>query len=912
MFNKINKNRFSVKIKILSIIFGAIVIMGTINLVRLVTKIQASSIESINNYKQDAYNAKQKELSNYIHMAHKTVNSYYQKTLKLKMQHEVKSYIDEQSSYLFSILNGQYNLYKDKLTTDELQQLLINTVQSTRYGKSGYFWINDFDYKMVMHPIKPKYSGKYFIDTPKIPFVQLGVDSLMKSNSSEEYIQYTFYSPSSKKYMFKSSIVKVFKPFNWIIGTGAYIDEVNTDMKKQALESIEKMRYGQNGYFWINDTNYMMLMHPIKPKLNDTNIKDLKDPVGNYIFHKINKVANSNNGDGGTVEYYWEKPGSNIPQPKMSYVMEFKPWNWIIGTGVYIDDIDNAISKMKIETQNRVNNTILESLFLFFIILIITLYIANIMTKRVILNPLEKVQDGLKSFFLFLQNETDNVKDITILTNDEFGQMANHINRGVKISSNLHDKIQDLNDNLELRITEKTLDLEESKKELEAIFTHTRESIEYASLIQGAVVSQSHEMKTFFKDHFSMWTPKDTVGGDIWLFNELRHKDECLLFFIDCTGHGVPGAFVTMIVKSIEREIILNIKKDKKLNISPATILGQFNKIMKVLLKQETKDSISNVGWDGGIIYYNKRTQILKFAGAETPLFYMTKDGEFNTIKGNRYSVGYKKCSMDYEYKETIMEVEEGMKFWCTTDGYLDQNGGEKDFPFGKKRFGNIIKENHKKTMGEQKDIFVNEMTKYESMIKDNDRNDDITMIAFEIDQKSTFTPDNIKEIVRYKGIITQNVIAVAMDNIENKVKEVNFLSPISTITIEYCQNMMNYSKNEDISSRQIVPAGEIIVDLVNDEYYELMATNIISIDDKEKIEPKLIEIQGLDRIGIKRRYKELRKSGQNTHEKGGGIGMYEIAKVSDSIEYRFKRINEDKYYFTMKSIVTIKKQKSL
>jgi hypothetical protein len=110
----------------------------------------------------------------------------------------------------------------------------------------------------------------------------------------------------------------------------------------------------------------------------------------------------------------------------------------------------------------------------------------------------------------------------------------------------------------------------------------------------------------------------------------------------------------------------------------------------------------------------------------------------------------------------------------------------------------------------------------------------------------------------------------------------------------------MNYSKNEDIGSRQIVPAGTIEVQNVNDCYYEIIATNIVAIEDKEKIEPKLIEIQGLDKAGIKKRYRELRKSGQNTHEKGGGIGMYEIAKVSSSIEYEFEAINEDKYRFTM------------
>jgi hypothetical protein len=411
-------------------------------------------------------------------------------------------------------------------------------------------------------------------------------------------------------------------------------------------------------------------------------------------------------------------------------------------------------------------------------------------------------------------------------------------------------------------------------------------------------------MESFFKDHFVSWIPKDTVGGDIWLFNNLRHNDECLLMYIDCTGHGVPGAFVTMIVKAVEREIVGKILEDSNMDVSPAWIMSFFNKTMKKLLKQETKDSVSNAGFDGGIIYYNRRTQILKFAGAETPLFYITPEGEFKTIKGNRYSVGYKKCDMNYEYKETIIEVQEGMKFFCTTDGYLDQNGGEKDFPFGKKRFSNIIKENYKESMAEIQTIFMMQMQEWESAIPNNDRNDDMTVIGFEIGPKSDYKEILKEEIVKYEGVMTQNVIATAMDNIESKIDNIGLMGTVSTITIEYCQNMMNYSKNEDIGSRQIVPAGYIEVQYINNEYYEIISKNIISKDDKEKIEPKLIEIKSLDKAGIKKRYRELRRSGENTHGKGGGIGMYEIAKVSDEIIYQFEAINEDKYYFTMGSIV--------
>jgi ABC-type amino acid transport substrate-binding protein/serine phosphatase RsbU (regulator of sigma subunit) len=277
------------------------------------------------------------------------------------------------------------------------------------------------------------------------------------------------------------------------------------------------------------------------------------------------------------------------------------------------------------------------------------------------------------------------------------------------------------------------IEANKAKKEVEAMHKHTRESIEYAALLQDAILPDNKIMEEYFSDYFIHWMPKDTVGGDIWLFDRLRTKDECLLFYIDCTGHGVPGAFVTMIVKAVEREIVAHIMDNPQMDISPAWVMGYFNRAMKTLLKQDNKDSKSNAGWDGGIIYYNKKEKILKFAGAETPLFYINNDGELTTLKGNRYSVGYKKCDMDYQYKETIIEVEKGMKFYCTTDGYLDQNGGKKDFPFGKKRFSNIIKNNFTLTMKEQKKIFLKEIKQYESYIQNNERNDDMTVIAFEI-----------------------------------------------------------------------------------------------------------------------------------------------------------------------------------
>ncbi len=462
------------------------------------------------------------------------------------------------------------------------------------------------------------------------------------------------------------------------------------------------------------------------------------------------------------------------------------------------------------------------------------------------------------------------------------------------------DKILNNSDKQEIR-------LRSLYDKIEATEKHRRESIEYAALIQSSILPDDVKFSKYFKNQFMIWHPKDIVGGDIYLFEELRDDDECLFMFIDCTGHGVPGAFVTMLVKAVEREIVSIIINDPLMDVSPAWIMGYFNKTLKKLLNQESKNSKSNAGWDGGIIYYNKKTQILKFAGAETPLFYMDTNDELHTVKGNRYSVGYKKCDPNYQYKETILEVKEGMKFYCTTDGYLDQNGGAKDFPFGKKRFGNIIKENHTKSMLVQRDIFLDEMQRYEDIMEENyDRNDDMTVIAFEIDERSK-SPDTI---LKYDGELTQGIITHCVDTIEKKIPEIGMMGKVSTLAIELTQNMMNYSKSHHLNCTKLEPAGLIEIFQYEDGRYTVRSKSILSLQDKIKVEPKILEIQSLDSAAIRKRYRELRKSGENTHEKGGGIGFFEIAKLCDSIEYEFTSINDEKYYYEFRANVIPKKKK--
>ena len=145
------------------------------------------------------------------------------------------------------------------------------------------------------------------------------------------------------------------------------------EAKAQALAAVSQLRYDGQDYFWINDTTPTMIMHPMKPQLDGKDLTEVKDPDGVFLFREMVKAVKSNP-DGGYVHYMWPKPGKEDPQPKISFVREFQPWGWIIGTGMYIDDIEAAF--MSSATQVIVEGVLFLSL-LMGIMLMISLSIRN-------------------------------------------------------------------------------------------------------------------------------------------------------------------------------------------------------------------------------------------------------------------------------------------------------------------------------------------------------------------------------------------------------------------------------------------------------------------------------------------------------------------------------------------------------
>jgi len=196
-----------------------------------------------------------------------------------------------------------------------------------------------------------------------------------------------------------------------------------SEKKQSALNIIKNMRYNDNGYIWINDMNPKMIMHPIKPDLNGKDLSDFKDPNGKHLFNEFVKVCRER-GE-GFVDYMWPKPGYDKPVAKLSYVKLFKPWNWILGTGIYLDGIKAVEIQKTREIQSaiaRQRNGLIGIIIILFVLGAgVTTYIS-----RKITIPIKHAGEMLKDI---AQGEGDLTKRLKVETKDEVGEMADWFNK---------------------------------------------------------------------------------------------------------------------------------------------------------------------------------------------------------------------------------------------------------------------------------------------------------------------------------------------------------------------------------------------------------------------------------------------------------------------------------------------------
>jgi methyl-accepting chemotaxis protein len=214
--------------------------------------------------------------------------------------------------------------------------------------------------------------------------------------------------------------------FNTIQSTYNRTD-LTEDLKKQsALNLVKDMRYDNKGYFWINDMHPKMVMHPIKPALNGKDLSDFKDPNGKHLFNEFVKVCREK-GE-GFVDYMWPKPGYDKPVPKLSYVKLFKHWNWIVGTGIYLDDIKAVEIQKTKEIKSAIARQRNELIGVIVILLLLGAGVITYISRKITV-PIKHAGEMLKDI---AQGEGDLTKRLKVETKDEVGEMAEWFNKFIE------------------------------------------------------------------------------------------------------------------------------------------------------------------------------------------------------------------------------------------------------------------------------------------------------------------------------------------------------------------------------------------------------------------------------------------------------------------------------------------------
>lgn len=258
-------------------------------------------------------------------------------------------------------------------------------------------------------------------------------------------------------------------------------------------------------------------------------------------------------------------------------------------------------------------------------------------------------------------------------------------------------QIQELKENeefLEQKVEERTREVVAQKEVIEKKNKDITSSINYAQRIQKAILPPKKQVINSFNDSFVHFYPRDIVSGDFYWHLDIEGRT--IIAAIDCTGHGVPGAFMSLIGETYLRQIV----EGQKI-YEPDLILNKLHINIRKALKQEGKEEIQD-GMDMALCTIDHEKQLLEFAGAKNPLVFI-QDDELKVIKGDKFPIGgtqFKKETSERRFTKHVIDISKPTTFYIFSDGYADQFGGERKRKFMQgrlnKAFHKIYKENCK------------------------------------------------------------------------------------------------------------------------------------------------------------------------------------------------------------------------
>jgi sigma-B regulation protein RsbU (phosphoserine phosphatase) len=319
------------------------------------------------------------------------------------------------------------------------------------------------------------------------------------------------------------------------------------------------------------------------------------------------------------------------------------------------------------------------------------------------------------------------VENVDRITNGDLRERADVTgnNEITKLSEKFNMMIAQLESyyyELEEKVKERTLKIEKQKEEIEEQKKHIMDSIYYARRIQNAILPSFNMINTHLKSYFIFYLPKDIVSGDFYWVNEA--DGHFMISAVDCTGHGVPGAFMS-IVGFNQLNYAVNVKKARR----AGSILDELNSGVISTLNEGKSDNSIKDGMDMALCVFDFAAKNVEFAGANNPLI-LIRDNKLIKFKGDRFPIGAFEGDSPQPFKNSEIDLMEGDCFYLASDGYSDQFGGPDNKKFMQRRFEDFLLEINSEPMDVQKELLHKKLYEWMGV---NDQVDDVLVIGIRI-----------------------------------------------------------------------------------------------------------------------------------------------------------------------------------
>lgn len=301
-----------------------------------------------------------------------------------KLKKEIKNQV--QSAY--AIADNIYRQYKGKKSNEEIKGLIKEALRPIRFFDGrGYYFILDLQGNNVLLPFFPHLEGQYLWDLQDskggYPLRQLVA---MVKERHEGYLSWEWYKPGETRTMSeKTGFTKLFEPFGWLIGTGDYIEDFEREVQQRVLAWINSIRFGKDGYIFVYDFEANTLAH-YKPENLGVNQWDFRDPNGVPVLQEL--IRRCQQEKEVFLQYVGTiRPATGQPAPKIAYAKAIGNWRWMVGTGVYVDEINQILAQKRealtLKIKRDIALIVVILVFCFVLIALASRYLSGKIAKNV-------------------------------------------------------------------------------------------------------------------------------------------------------------------------------------------------------------------------------------------------------------------------------------------------------------------------------------------------------------------------------------------------------------------------------------------------------------------------------------------------------------------------------------------------